>query len=184
MKNLFFMGLLCLVFSVNLFSQTEPSPLSFNWGTYTAPFHDSSHKVTEPVLGWQWGFNDSSFDAYIGANMTHGGSINGNDYKYNRIGMRTILEYHTHTHGGHRYDAEISTRLRDDFRPYTYDSSGAIFGWKWRNTSISQLDTATPQKPHGKVRVNGSGLVLKNMSPNRGFGRDEKDATPTTGQEW
>ncbi|MFN5308419.1 MAG: hypothetical protein ACK5C0_03075 [Candidatus Kapaibacterium sp.] len=57
MKNLLFMGLLCLVFSVNLFSQTEPSPLSFNWGTYTAPFHDSSHRITRPVLGWQWGYN-------------------------------------------------------------------------------------------------------------------------------
>ena len=64
------MGLLCLVFSVNLFSQTEPSLLSFNWGTYTAPFHDSSHSIpNKPVLGWQWGFNDSSFDAYIGVNM-------------------------------------------------------------------------------------------------------------------
>ncbi|HRI30098.1 MAG TPA: hypothetical protein PLQ21_01100 [Candidatus Kapabacteria bacterium] len=65
MKNLLFMGMLCLVFSVNLFSQTEPSPLSFNWGTYTAPFHDTSHKVTKPVLGWQCGANDSSFDNYI-----------------------------------------------------------------------------------------------------------------------
>jgi hypothetical protein len=57
MKNLLFMGMLCLFFSVNLLSQTEPSPLSFNWGTYTAPFHDSSHKVTKPVLGWQWRYN-------------------------------------------------------------------------------------------------------------------------------
>ena len=184
MKNLLFMGLLCLVFSVNLFSQTEPSPLSFNWGTYTAPFHDSSHRITRPVLGWQWGANDSSFDNYIGANMTHGSDNNANSYKHNKIGMRTILNYNTHTYGGYRYDAEIITRLRDDFRPYKYDSSGAIFGWKWRNTSISQLDTATPQKPHGKVRINGSGLVLKNMSPNRGFGRHKENATPITGQEW
>ena len=172
MKNLLFLGLLCLVFSVNLFSQTEPSPLSFNWGTYTAPFHDSSHSIpNKPVLGWQWGFNDSSFDAYIGVNMVHGGSNDGNSYKFNRIGMRTILEYHKHTHSGYRYDAEIRTRLNNDFRPYKYDSSGAIFGWKWRDTSISQLDTATPQKPHGAIKINGSGLVLKNMSPNRGFGR-------------
>jgi hypothetical protein len=58
MKNLLFMGLLCLVFSVNLFSQSEPSPLSFNWGSYTAPFHDSSHSIpNKPVLGWQWGYN-------------------------------------------------------------------------------------------------------------------------------
>ncbi len=185
MKNLLFMGLLCLFCSALCFSQTtEPTPLRFNWGAYTAPFHDSSHKITKPVLGWQWGFNDSSFDVYIGVNTGHGGSNDGNSYKRNRIGMRTILEYHSHTHDGHRYDAEITTRLNNDFRPYKYDSSGAIFGWKWRNTAISQLDTATPQKPHGGIKVNGSGLVLKNMSPNRGFIRPKENTMPTTGQEW
>ncbi len=68
MKNLLFMGVLCLFFATNLFSQsTEPSALRFNWGAYTAPFHDSSHKITKPVLGWQWGANDS-FLEFFGKN--------------------------------------------------------------------------------------------------------------------
>lgn len=185
MKNLLFTGVLCLICTANLISQTtEPNPLSFNWGSYTAPFHDSSHKITKPVLGWQWGANDSSFDSYIGANMTHGGGAPNPHYIGTKNGMRTIFEFTKHTHGGHRYDAEITTRLKNDFRPYHYDSSGAIFGWLWRNTSISQLDTSTPNKPLGKVKINGSGLVLKNMSPNRGYGRYKLNETPIGGQRW
>ncbi len=185
MKNILFLGVLCLFFAVSVFSQTtDPVPMSFNWGSYTAPFHDSSHSFIRPVLGWQWGANDSSFDNYIGANMTHGTGSPSN-YVGTKNGMGTILEDKGILSGaGYRYDAEITSLLTNDFRPYHYDSSGAVFGWLWRNTSISQLDTATPNKPLGKVKINGSGLVLKNMSPNRGYGRYKLNETPIGGQRW
>ena len=68
MKYIFSLAILCMSFVITAYSQTtEPTALRFNWGVYTAPFHDSSHKITKPVLGWQWGANDS-FLEFFGKN--------------------------------------------------------------------------------------------------------------------
>ena len=142
--------LLILSSSTIIYSQTiEPTPHSFNWGAYTAPFHDSSHSQHRMVMGWQWGGNDTSFDRFMGVNTVHDHNQLTDFWhaKYNDDTVKQIYELDAIKVVGitSRFDGETSSNLSSAFQPNRYDSSGAVFGWSNRNISI--VSNVQPHKP-------------------------------------
>ncbi|MBX7156149.1 MAG: hypothetical protein K1X91_14430, partial [Bacteriodetes bacterium] len=179
--------LLILSSSTIIYSQTiEPTPHSFNWGTYTAPFHDSTHTQQRMVMGWQWGGNDTSFDRFMGVNTVHDHNQLSDFWhaKYNDDTVKQIYELDAIKVVGitSRFDGEIVSNLSSVFQPNVFDSSGAVFGWGYRNNTIVSNDTATQAHPRGFAHLQSStvGLALSGCQPKNLLSRIEVENTYST----
>ncbi|MBX7156708.1 MAG: hypothetical protein K1X91_17250, partial [Bacteriodetes bacterium] len=163
--------LIALLTATTLIAQsTDPKPVLFNWGTYTAPFHDSTHAVTKTMVGWEWGGGDSAFDKFMYANITHSDSWD-NDVVKN---MNFVINYEDYTMMCMRYDAEVIPVISSAFKPYKYDSTGAVFGWANRSSTICVRDTATTSnKGIGRINMSGgsTGLALSDIQPKQFYKR-------------
>lgn len=150
----------------------EPSPASFNWGTHTGIMTASDRLQKKVVLGWEWTSQDSSFNRYMLANTFHDKRAPHTKSVAAR-GMNFVLELSdTLTSFCMRYDAEVLPDLSAKFRPATFDSSGAAFGWGTRDTTIVSIDTATSLRSNGRAILQGtistpSRIVLSNVQPKK-----------------